>query len=167
MELKNLPNSKGFKTTILVIGVLIFSLLIFKAGVFVGYYRASFSNQWGDRYEKTFGRGPGEDFRGMGMMRGFNPRDNFSSANGLSGKILDIKLPSLTIEDRDNVEKIVIIGNETLIRKSKNELKPEDLNTGDSVIIIGAPNVNAEIEARLIRVMPSYTTTTSTSTKIK
>lgn len=130
------------------IGIVIVALLIFQAGIFVGYHKAGFSYRWGENYFRTFGK-PRGGFMGMGMME-----NRFPSANGISGKIIKVNLPSIVIEEQANVERVAVITSGTIIRKFREEIKPQDLKVGDSVVVVGSPDNNAQIEAKLIRIIP-------------
>lgn len=129
------------------IGLAIIVLVIFQAGIFVGYKKASFSYRWGDNYSRNFGGRMNRPF--MGMIRG-----EFSNAHGTIGKIIKIDLPTFVIESNDNIEKIIVLKNDTIIKKFRETIKPEDLKDNDSVVIIGSPDSEGKIEAKLIRLMP-------------
>ena len=51
-SLKNFVESKKFNTLVYGFLVAVIALLIFQAGVFVGFHKASFSYRWGDNYQK-------------------------------------------------------------------------------------------------------------------
>lgn len=142
MNLTELFQSKKFKGVLYVVGIAFLALLVFRAGVFVGYRKAGFAYRLGDNYYRTFGGH-------MGMRE-----EEFTSAHGAIGKIIKISLPTLFIEDQDNVEKLILIKDSTAIRKFREEIKSSDLKIDDSIIIIGSPNDKSEIEAKLIRILP-------------
>jgi hypothetical protein len=89
-------------------------------------------------------------------MRSFG-RDSmmngFMMSNGAMGKIVSINLPTFVVLDRDNIEKVILIDNNTSIRESKTIATTTDLKVDDLVVIFGLPNTNAQIEAKLIRIM--------------
>lgn len=149
--IKEKLKSKTFKKVLLGIGILIVALVIFQAGMFVGFHKASFSYGWGDNYRKTF-EGPRGEFGG-GMMGGFS-RNNLPGAYGAVGKIIKVNLPTVVVMGPDNIEKIILIKDDTLIREFRNELKATDLQINDQVVVIGSPNASSQIEAKLIRIMP-------------
>ena len=164
---KDYIQSKGFKKILFGIGALIIVLLIFQAGVFIGYHRATFSYQFGDNYRQTFGMRGGGLPGGMEMFGG-----GFSNAHGSIGKIISITLPTLVMEDRDGVEKVILLTDDTVIRYLRDEFKAESLKAGDVVVVIGSPNERAQIEAKFIRVMPpssgtSFPNVVSTGTPLK
>lgn len=159
--------SKLATKILIAIVIIVAALAIFQAGLFVGYQKAEFSCQLGGNYSRVFG-GPKP-----GIMGFFDEimGDDLPNANGVVGKIIAINLPSVMIEDRHNVEISASITDDTVIRKFKEKISPQDLKAGDSVIIIGPTGMNAEIEAKLIRIIPALTgligTTTATTSPTK
>ena len=63
MKLKDFSQSTRFKGALYGIGFTLIILLIFQAGIFIGYRKAAFSYRWGENHYQTFG-GP----RGREMM---------------------------------------------------------------------------------------------------
>ena len=128
------------------IGSLVILILVFSIGVSVGFHKASFGRAWGDNYEKNFGMMPGRP--------GFG-KDNFPNTHGAVGKIIKIELPTIIVQDKNLVEKVILLEEDTRIQKMKQEIKTNELTLNDFVIIIGSPNTQGQIEAKLIRVMPA------------
>ncbi len=120
-------------------------LLAFKAGEFVGFKKAGFSYQWGENYQRNFG-GP----RG-GMLNDFKGRD-FMNAHGNAGSIIKIDGNVLIIKGQNNFEQTVVVSDQTMISRQQDVLKFSDLKVDDRVTIIGSPNRDGQIEAKLIRV---------------
>ncbi len=127
------------------IGIGVVVLLIFSAGVSVGFHKASFGRAWGDNYERNFGMRPNRPMFG---------NDNFPNANGAIGKIIKITLPTIIIQDKNNTEKVVLIKDDTKIQKMMANIKATDLSIDDFAIVIGSPNTQGQIEAKFIRIMP-------------
>lgn len=142
----NLFKSVDLDLILKIIGILIIILVIFQAGVFVGYKKSEFSKHWGDNYSIIFGERRG--IPGMPFI------DDLTPAHGVTGKIIKIDLPSFIVEGTDNIEKSVLIKDDTSIRQSRSNFKASDLKVGDFVIVIGAPDQNGQIEAELIRITP-------------
>ncbi len=158
MDFKNFIQSKTFKKILWVIGGTLVFLIIFQAGVFVGYRKAAFSYHGGESYYRTFGG------RGFAEMMGAGRLPN---AHGAIGKIIKIELPTFVMEDRDQIEKVISITDDSAIRRFHDVLEPADLKVGDMVMVIGSPDNNtdtAEIEARLIRLLPAQENTASNAT---
>jgi hypothetical protein len=127
------------------IGIVVIALLIFYAGVTVGFHKATFGRTWGENYERNFGFGPDHTL--------FD-KDNFPNANGAIGKIIKIELPTIIVTDKDNTEKVILLDTNTQIQEMKTNIATTDLKVDDFVIVIGSPNTQGQIEAKFIRVMP-------------
>jgi len=146
-EIKNVLKNTKVKCTIYTLVCVFVALIIFQAGVFVGFKKASYSFRTGEQYFRQMNGKPTGTFMGIG-------KDDFTNSHGAIGKILTIKLPLIIVSDRDNVEKTVIVSTSTDIREMKNQLTAQDLKINDFITVIGEPNTNAEIDAKLIRIMP-------------
>lgn len=155
MNNNNFFQSKNFKKILYGVGATIAVLAIFQAGMFVGYKKADFSYRWGDNYHRAFGghRG-GERMMGGKMMDSFRGKD-FTNSSGAIGRIVDINLPALTIENSDGIEKMILIADDTSIRRFRETIKADELKIGDFIVVIGAPNDNAQVEAKIVRAMPN------------
>jgi hypothetical protein len=147
-DMKKIFESKISTKILAAIGILIILMLVFSAGIFVGFHKASFGQAWGDNYERNFGTMPpryGFDFG----------QDNFPNANGAIGKIIKIQLPTIIVQDnKDNTEKVVLIKDDTQIQKMMISVKASGLSVDDFVVVIGDPNNQGQIEAKFIRIMP-------------
>ena len=144
-DIKKVFESKVLFKVLCGIGIVVIVLLIFSAGITVGFRKASFGRAWGENYERNFGMRPGRQMFG---------RDNFPNAHGANGKIIKIELPTIIVQDKDNVEKVILIKDDTKIQKMMANIKASDLSVDEYVIIIGSPNNQGQIEAKFIRVMP-------------
>jgi hypothetical protein len=147
-NIKEFTQSKLFQKILIGTGMAIIALLIFQAGMFVGYKKASFSYRFGDNYYRAFGDRGSKSFRG-------SIRGGFIEANGAVGKIVSINLPTFVVAGTDNVEKVILIGEKTRIRHLSTTATPTDLKVDDSIVIFGSPNESSLIEAKLIRIVPA------------
>ncbi len=145
MDIQKLFKSSYFSWTLKILGALIILLLVFQAGIFVGFHKARFSFQWGDNYHRTFG-GP----RG-GFLRDIQGRD-FTSGHGVAGSIAQINNGSIVIKGTDGVEKNILISNQTSIRKGITNLAITELEIDEQVVVIGVPTQDGTIDAKIIRV---------------
>jgi hypothetical protein len=146
-QIKQVLKKSNVKSGVCILGSIFVALIIFQAGMFVGFKKASFSFRAGEQYFRQMNGRPNDQF--MGMNRG-----DFPNSHGATGKIISIKLPSVIIADKDSTEKTIIISTSTDIKKFKDSVKAEDLQVNDFVTVIGNPNDKAEVEAKLIRIMP-------------
>ncbi len=149
MDFNKFFQSKSFKVALIALGALIVLLLVFKVGVFVGYKKANFSYRWGENYHRNFG-GPQGGFFGD-FRRGFGDRD-YINANGTFGSIIKIDNSTLVIKGKSDVEKTVLISEKTMISSRRESLNISDLKVDDRAVVIGSPNEQGQIEAKLIRV---------------
>ena len=147
MNIKEYIQSQSFRGVLIGIGIAIAALLIFQAGMFVGYRKASFAYRFGDNYYRAFDRRPPSPF-------GVPISGKFGTTHGAAGEVMSISLPTFVVAGPDSIEKTVLVGTSTLIRKFDSELKPEDIQTGDFLVVIGEPNDDAQIQAKLIRILP-------------
>jgi len=147
MNTENIFESKSFKIAVLITGCLIILVFVFCLGVMVGTERAEFSFGWAQSYHQNFG-GPQEGFLG-GMMG-----KNFTDANGVYGQIVKIDGNILTVQGKDNIEKNVLVNDDTTIVCQRQNIKLADLKINDNVVIIGDPIDGGQIQAGLIRIMP-------------
>lgn len=138
------------KTFLLALGGVALVLLIFQAGVMVGYRQASFSYRWGDNYGRMF-------FGGfhpmMGAPAGFG-QEYPINGHGAVGRIIKISGSTMVVADRDNTEKVILLNNQTIVRSFRESIKSEQLKVDDSVMVIGTPNDQSQIVAKLIRLIP-------------
>jgi len=136
--------------------VIIIFLIIFRLGVFVGETKARFSFRWLENYQKNFA-GPRGGFINDWQKLPFPPGD-ILEAHGTFGKIIKINGEDFVIEGKGNVERIIKVSENTIIRSFTNmnaSLKLSDLKIGDYVMIIGSANEQGQIDAQFIRVLNS------------
>jgi hypothetical protein len=130
-------------------------ILIFGAGMFVGAMKAKFSYRWAENYHKNFA-GPRAGF--FGDWRKFPPfPGDFIESHGTFGEIIKIDNNNLVVKGREDIEKIVLVNEKTVIKSGFKDIKISDLKVGDRIVIIGSPNEQGQIEAKLIRVFPPKT----------
>lgn len=147
MCIKDFIKSRSFKSVLIIIIAVIVLLLVFQAGIFVGYRKASFAYRFGDNYYRAFGGRHGMEFR-------VPIRGDFFAAHGVTGKVISINLPTLVVAGPENMEKIILITDDTLIRRFDAAVQPSEIKLGDFIVVIGSPDENSQIEARLIRIAP-------------
>jgi len=124
-------------------------LLVFGTGMFIGAAKVKFSYRWAENYHRNFG-GPGGGF--MRDWRLPPPVNEFIDGHGTFGDVIKIDNSELVIKGKDNIEKLVLIKDNTTITIGRQKAKKEDIKIGDSVMIIGSPNDAGQIEAKLIRI---------------
>ncbi len=155
VDFNKIFQSKVFKIILWSLGGLIITLFVFKAGMSVGFRKASFSYQWGENYHKNFAGPRGGFLQEAGKF--FQERDSkdFIDAYGVFGQIIKIDGQTFVVKGRGNVEKVVVVKDSTSIQSMRNTLKLSDLKVDDNIVVIGDPNSAGQIEAKFIRLMPS------------
>lgn len=138
--------SPYFNKSILLLLFVIWSVLILQLGIKVGFSKASYFFKYSDSYYKNI---KGKPNMPLGLEDNDLPR-----SHGAIGKILQIAFPNLIIEDNDGLEKIVVLGNGTIIKKFGQSASTSDIRSNDFAIVIGTPNERSEIDAKLIRILP-------------
>ena len=147
-DLKEFAQSRLFQRILMGISAVVLTLLIFQAGMFVGYRKAAFTYRFGDNYYRAFGNaGPGERFF---ASRGGPFPGGLIEGHGVAGKIVSINLPTFVVTGPDDIEKVILIGDGTRIRRFDTTLSSSDLKVDDFTVILGSPNDNSQIEAKLI-----------------
>lgn len=149
------------KYAIRIVGALFVLLLVFKVGEYVGIRKATFSYNWGNNYYRNF-MGHGR----MAIGGGFRGED-FLMGHGVGGPILKNSSSTLIIQDRDGAEKIVLLSENTLIKRFRDDISGSDLKPGEWVVVLGNPNEEGQIEAKLVRVLPPPPQSFSSSTNVQ
>ena len=85
---------------------------------------------------------------------------------GIMGSIIKIDGQNLVIKGEDGAEKSVLIDDKTILRQAQDDIKASDLKVDDKVTVIGQPDSQGQIDAKLIRVFENPPVqATSTQTK--
>ncbi len=144
---KLFQNPDALKWVIVGLAGFVVLALVFGAGVKVGTLKARYSYRWADNYHKNFA-GPRGGF--FGDWRRF-PAGDFVGGHGAFGEIIELNDSGFVINGREGVEKIIVTTKETVVKNGA-ETAADGLKVGDRVTIIGSPNEQGQIEAKLIRV---------------
>jgi hypothetical protein len=150
---------KKWQIALGILATLVIVTGVFSVGVKVGLHRAGFSRGFGENYYRNFtgsGRGVGMmggNFnRGLGNMMG---ERGIGGAYGLAGDIISINGGQIIVIDRDGIEKPIVIQDKTIIKRFSETIALSDLKIGDSIVVIGEPNQQGQVQAKLIRTMPA------------
>jgi hypothetical protein len=147
--MNNPMNSSVYSKLIGILAILLAALLVFAGGVAVGYRKAEFSNGWNDSYAAHFAR-PGSPFEPM-----VGDGDDSPNPHGAFGEVVAIHEPVITIKGPTEAEKNVIIGAQTGIRKLHSPASTTDIMIGDTVVVIGEPDDQGQIDASFVRILPA------------
>ena len=157
METKKFVQSKKFRVLTIAVGTIAVALIIFWAGVAVGYHVAGFSYRFGDNYYRIF-----QDHRpgNLDIMHTELP-----GGHGATGSVASVALPNIIITEADKTEKIILVTGTTIIRSGQNTITAADIHTGDFIVVVGSPDTNSQIDAEFIRIVPAPTDGIATSTQ--
>ena len=123
-------------------------VLIFSVGMFVGGMKARFSYRWAEEYHRNFA-GPQVGF--FGDWQRDLPGGDFIEGHGVFGEIIELNDSGFVIKGRENIEMMIIIMEDTKIKRGWETIK-DGLKVDDLAVIIGSPNEQGQIEAKLIRI---------------
>jgi len=148
-DFKDVMSSKNARLITGVIGVVVFSFLIFHAGVVFGTHRNPFGGP-SDRSDMSRGFRPPFFPGDFEMPHGFIP-----NSHGAVGAITEITLPTFRMETREGTSQTISIGTSTIIRNIDDSADTSALSIGNQIIVIGDTNSEGHIGAKLIRILPA------------
>ena len=148
---QNIIKKDSFKWAIIGVLALVIIILIFSAGIWIGDQKGKFTCHWAENYQRNFA-GPKGGF--IGDWKNF-PAGDIIEGHGSFGKIIKIEKDSLVIDGSGLAEKIVLIKDNTIIKNFNGNIKLSDLKVDDFITVVGTPNDSGQIEAELIRVIPT------------
>jgi len=147
-KLLNFLSQKFFVIIIMVVFGLIIALLIFKAGLLVGERKCGFSIRWNDNYHRNF------VFQRPGIRPGLMMDNDLLAASGANGQIIKIDGNTIIVRGLNNVEKSVVVNDQTVIIRFRDAINVKDLSLGEEAVVIGEPNQSGQVVAKFIRVLP-------------
>lgn len=142
MNLTELVQTARLRPWLAATAVILVLIVVFAAGVLVGYQKAQFSYRWGENYYRNIVGPPSAPFG-----------QPFLAAHDSQGQILQINNNQLVVKGTDGVEKNIIVGSQTTIRKGTSTIKISDLHDNDNIIAIGDPTSQGQLAAKFIRVL--------------
>lgn len=140
------PRKKNFLRGLIIALVLFF---MFNLGIGVGREMERFTCNWTASYHKNFG-GPQNGFLDAWKNQ---PLDMINS-RGIFGIIIQINGDSLVVQSQDNKEIVVTITSDTVVTKLRDQVGKETLKVNDILVVLGSPNTDGQITAKLIRILP-------------
>ena len=136
-------------------------IFVFHIGEEFGYKKAELMDQVSGNYYKTFGPGDPRKTGPLGYLF-----DDQTGTHGVAGKVANVTAGKIVVEDNEGIEKTVTTDSDTIIKKQRNTISINDIQPDDFIVVIGSPNANGEIDAKIIRVVPPpITQATSTNTQ--
>jgi hypothetical protein len=147
MTFKEFTQSKHFSRIIYIIGAILVALIVFQAGIFVGYRIAAFSINWDNAHN-----GNARDPRSI--FAPFSRDADDMNPHGTIGEIISIQLPEIMVKGSSGNETIVLIASTTSIRNMRNQASASDLKIGMQIVTVGTPDEQGQIHATFIRIIP-------------
>jgi hypothetical protein len=144
---------KGYLSSIRILPILGFiciALIIFWAGMAVGYRKAMFSYHWHSNYAEQFAQNGS-----MLDLPTDNDSDNMPNPHGAFGMIVSVQLPTMIIKGPVEAEKTIVISTSTLIRDIHDQTASTSLSAGQNVVVIGEPDEQGRIIASFVRILPN------------
>lgn len=145
MNFQEYFNARAFKMTLCIIGGVVVLLLVFQAGLAIGFRKANFSFGWGENYHRNFGS-PRQGF--LPNVRG----DDFINGHGVVGTIIKIDNNLIIMKDGSGKEVIVKTDDKTDIKDGRDNVLVKDLETDERIVVLGIPEQDGSIMAKLIRI---------------
>ena len=126
---------------------IILALLIFHAGVAFG------------RHHGPFGRRDEHGFRHPFFPGGFSlPHGFIPNSHGAVGVVTSVSLPTVAMQTRDGMSQTIFISTSTII-KNAGGTSAAALKVGSQIIVLGEPDGQGRVDAKLIRVISTATST--------
>jgi len=147
----DLTKSKVFRKWGFGLGAALILVLTFACGVFVGLEKAEFSYQWGENYYRNFVGGMPPAVPGVPLTIRLPSDRDYMNAHGITGELIKIDGNTLIIKDDDGTEKNIIVNDQTLYAKNRQTIKLSDLKINDSLVVIGSPDNQGQMQAKFIR----------------
>ena len=141
-------NSKKTRAILWIVGGIATVLVVFGAGMVVGYRQGIFASRFGRDYLANF-RG-GVSMMADVMPGGPPPLNQY----GIAGTVLGVDPSSsvISVEGPSGDEGWVVVNGRTMIREENRTVPLTDVIPGNTIVVIGDPNGQGQVLARFIRV---------------
>jgi hypothetical protein len=127
-ELVSFSKNKWLYRASIALGAVLVLLVVFGAGFLVGRWSAP----------------------PFGPFSPFPRGESFRSGHGAIGTIQEIKGQTITIQTRDGKIQTILVSGETRFDRDFQKISFGDLKINDQIFVIGSPNAEGQINARVI-----------------
>ncbi len=146
MDFKKISESSLFHKAVIVTGLALAAIILFRVGVTVGFHEARESYGMGEDYfYRAVGGHPGISEEFVGAIPG---------AYGAAGTVMSVTVPTFVVSQPDQTEKIIRMATTTAIRFERTNTTTAAIAPGSFVVVVGTPGANDELDATLIRLLP-------------
>ena len=149
----NLPESKTARGIIIGLSIAAGALLVFGAGMQVGYHQARFEHNFGDNYDRMF-VGPHHNDQFMTGGLPFIGHHDTVNDHGAVGEVVRMSGSQFVVAGIDKVEKTITMDTHTMVRQYRDATSSSAIHVGSFVVVIGTPTNTGEIAADVIRLIP-------------
>ena len=149
-EVKSFLESKKTATLMTVVLVIACTIIVFHVGEEFGVKKAEVMDHMSGGYYKTLGP---RDSRGSGPLGYLF--DDQTNTHGVSGKVVSIEADKILVEDDEGIEKTVLVDANSIIKKQRLSIQASEIQPGDFIVVIGTPTPEAQIDAKIIRIIPA------------
>ncbi len=147
MSWRSWSQTAVYTTIFRIICYLFIILVVFWAGMLLGFRKANTAYHWGGAYQGAFGRTSSSS--AFQDMLGFD----FTNGDGAAGEVVAIQGEHLVVKTRDGIEKGITCTDDTHIRYRRTDVAFADVHVGDQVVVFGEPDATGNLNARLVRIM--------------
>ncbi len=123
---------KWIKMGLIGMGIVLSVALVFGAGFFVGRFTERNALPIAPLLERSF---PG------------------AGSHGATGAIETIQDKIITLKVRDGTSRQIVTDNATRFERNLRKISISDLKAGDRIIVVGTPDVQGKLKARVIRII--------------
>ena len=138
------------RKTIYGLAILLAVLIIFQAGMSVGYRRATFLYHWDTSYSSGLGNP-------HSILAPFARDADDMNPNSVIGNLVSVHMPLIMVKGPSSAERVVLLSSSTIIRYSGQDVSISNLSNGNQVLVIGAPDDQGQIRASFIRILATST----------
>ncbi len=145
-NIQSLAKHPTLKKVLILLIIILVAMVIFSAGVAVGFLKGEFSERW-DRHYMEVMSGPVSPFYDIG--------NRAPSPHGTAGQVMSSAGGQLLVKGQSDTEYVVIVSPQTVIRQIHNQGTTTDIQVGSWITAIGSPDESGRLIATFIRIMPS------------
>lgn len=147
---KSFIQSKNLSHTMTAILVLVGIIFVFHIGEEFGYKKAELTDHMSDNYYKAFGpHDPGQNGP-LGYLF-----DDQTDAHGVAGKVINVSDNKILVADNEGIEKNVLVDKTTILKNHRDNITTKDIKPGDYIVVIGSPTTDGQINAKIVRIVPT------------